>query len=92
MVQVQDAEGDALRLRSLGAGTVVGEISHYLQTLATANVVAEEESVVYGLTREDLLRMEEENPVLALAFHRFLASLLSEKLIEQGNILQGMLD
>ena len=92
MVQVENSDGETLRLRSLGSGTVVGEISHYLQTLATANVVAEEESIVYGLTRENLLRMEKENPVLALAFHRFLASLLSEKLIEQGNILQGMLD
>jgi SulP family sulfate permease len=69
----------ALRLQTMGSGHIVGEIGFYLKQRRTASVVADEDSVVYCLTRERLARMEEEHPETASLLHRLVIQLVSER-------------
>ena len=90
-VIIEIAEGETLRLRKMGPGTVVGELGLYLNQARTASVVTKEPSVVYRLTRKSLDIMEENNPQTAATFHRFMVRLLANRLINTDETLKALL-
>ncbi len=62
--------GSSARLRSMGPGDSIGEISYYAHSAATATVLARSEVTVRALSREALERLERERPSAAAALHR----------------------
>lgn len=66
-------------VRKFGAGQCLGEIAFYRQRVRTATVEATQPAVLWRLTAENLARLEQSHPALALAFHRHVASLLAER-------------
>jgi SulP family sulfate permease len=85
-------DGRTLRLRTMGAGTMVGEVGLFLGGVRTASVITEQPCTVYRLTHDALERMNSENPDLALAFHRYLICLLGERLTSSSKILRGVIE
>jgi sulfate permease, SulP family len=81
-VETVTPEGTRLRLRTLRPGVVVGEITLYTGIPRTADVVAEATSVVLRIGRESIERLEAEEPELAAALHRWLATTLAERLTD----------
>ena len=79
-----------VRLRTMGAGTIVGEVGLFLGGLRTASVVAEQPCVVYRLTLDGLERMRRQDPTLALAFHRYVVCLLAERLTNTGGLVRSL--
>jgi SulP family sulfate permease len=71
---------------------VVGEIALYAGVARTADVVAETPSVVLRLSRESIERLETEEPALAAALHRWLATTLAERLSDTRGALDALLD
>jgi SulP family sulfate permease len=67
-------------------GVVVGEMAMYTGVPRSADVVAETPSVVLRLRRSSIERIEAEEPELAAALHRWLATTISERL---GDTLRG---
>lgn len=87
-----ECEGDrTMRLRSMGAGTIVGEVGLYMGSRATASIVTNRPSTVYYLSADDLRRMEKTEPEIAAAFHKFIAQLLSERLSSITDTMQALL-
>ncbi|HPX12378.1 MAG TPA: cyclic nucleotide-binding domain-containing protein, partial [Syntrophales bacterium] len=74
------AGGERKRLRTMGAGTVIGEMGLYLGTPRSATVVTERPSVLYRLTLKNFEKMEEEHSVLANMVHRFIVRILANRL------------
>lgn len=91
-IRLEGEGGDSMRLRTRGPGTVVGEVGLYLGVPATASVVVEGACTVYRLSAEDLARMEAQAPELATAFHRAMASHLSDRLASTTAIVQALMD
>jgi sulfate permease, SulP family len=89
---LEGEEGRNIRLRTMGAGTVVGELGMYLGLSATASVVTEEASTIYRLSAEALEEMEEKDPAVATAFHKFVIHLMGERLANTNRSLQALLD
>ena len=83
--------GHPVRLQTLGAGTVVGELSLYLDMERSASAVADLRTVAYRLTRDALVAMKESDPKLASAFHEYLVRLLSERLILTNRLVEALL-
>jgi SulP family sulfate permease len=83
------AKNQSLRLRSMGAGTVVGEVGMFLNGQRMASVVTEEDCIVYRLSAESLNRLCHEDLDLALALHQFMLRLLAERLTSTSNMLRG---
>jgi SulP family sulfate permease len=83
------SNGASLRLRSMGPGTVVGEVGLLLQGQRMASVLTETDCTLYRLTAQALERMYGADPELALALHRFLVRLLAERLTTTSNMLRG---
>jgi SulP family sulfate permease len=91
-VQLESPEGGRMRLRTVGPGTVVGEVTLYLGTPRTASVVAEVPSRLHRLSADALARMERGDPTVAAAVHRMFARLLAERLTDTLNEVEALLD
>jgi SulP family sulfate permease len=91
-VETVTPEGTRLRLRTLRPGVVVGEITLYTGIPRTADVVAEVPSVVLRISRASIERLEAEEPELAAALHRWLATTLAERLTDTMRTFDVLLD
>jgi SulP family sulfate permease len=89
-VQLEGPGGKITRLRTMQTGTVVGELGLYLGRKASASVVADEPCRLFYLPTEKLREMERDAPVIASAFHKFIAGVLSERLIDTNDALQEL--
>lgn len=90
-VQIETEEGDRRRLRTVGPGTVVGEVTLYLGTPRTASVIAETPTRMHRLSRDAMDRMEREDPELSAAVHRMFARLLAERLTDTLREIEALL-
>jgi SulP family sulfate permease len=83
--------GKAMRLRTMGGGTTVGEIGCYLGQTRTASIVADVPTRAYRLSAEALRQMEERDPDLAAALHRYMVALLADRLSATASLLRKVL-
>ncbi len=91
-IQLETADGEVIRLRSLRGGTVVGEIAMYLNSPRTADVITTQRGVLYRLTSDALARMEAESPPTAAALHEWIARQMAERLADNNNTIEALLD
>ena len=91
-VIVELDNGRTMRIRTMGAGTVVGEIGLYLDQQRLASVVTEEPCTIYRLSEAALHKMERENSALASAFHEFMARVLAERVTQQNRTLRALVE
>ncbi len=84
--------GGAFRIRKMGPGTIIGELGLYLNFPRTADVITEEPSIIYGLSRENMNLMNINEPKIAAAFHDFMVRLLADRLVHTDRILKTLLN
>ena len=87
-VQITLPGGKVLRVRTMLAGAIVGEIALYLHQPRTADVIVDAPSDIFRLSAADLARLERDDPELATLAHRLLACNLSEKLSVANKMIQ----
>ncbi|WP_199275892.1 SLC26A/SulP transporter family protein [Azospirillum humicireducens] len=87
-VQITLPDGRPLRLRTMTAGAVVGEIALLLGQTRGADVVVEAPSTIHRLTAATLARLEREDPELALLLHRILATTLAQKVTLANRVIE----
>jgi SulP family sulfate permease len=91
-VEMHMVDGSRIRLRTVLPGGVVGEVSMYTGVSRTADVIAEESSVVLRLPLSEIERMESGDPELAAALHRWLAGMLAERLTDTQRAVDALFD
>ncbi len=91
-VELPTPDGTTIRLSTVRPGVVVGEVAMYTGVPRTADVVAETPIVVLRLSRPSIERMEAEDPETAAALHRWLATMLSERLTDSNRAFSALLD
>lgn len=91
-VRLMGDNGSSIRLRTMHAGTVVGEMGLYLNEERSASVVADCDCVIHRLTARSLERMEDEAPQVAAAFHRLMARQLAERLRNTDHMVRALTD
>ena len=91
-VLIELENGEKIRVRKMGAGSVVGEMGMYLDQKRAASVITRTPAVIYRLSKESLLKMEENNPKTASTFHNFMVRLLSQRLMNTDKTLKALLD
>ena len=90
-VELKTNTGKKIRLKTLGPGTVVGEVSLYLGTKASASVLANTECKVFFLARENFERMNLEAPEKAAELHSYIVKLLSDRLAGSNATIQALM-
>ena len=81
-----------IRLRSMGAGVIVGEVGFYLSRERTASVVATESVILQQLDREALYRMAVDDPHALAILHNFVACTLSERLSSTNHLVEELME
>jgi SulP family sulfate permease len=79
-VYLRGRAGARTRLRSMGAGAIVGEVASYTGKPRTADVCVDTASVLYVLRSDAVKRIDRDSPRLAAVLHRLIAASLSEKI------------
>lgn len=79
-VRVPREDGSTMRVRTMVAGAIVGEMALYANQARSADVIVDTPTQLYVLGTQRFARMESEDPELAALMHRILASSLAEKL------------
>jgi SulP family sulfate permease len=90
-IQLELPDKSHIRLRSMGAGTIVGEMALYLRQPRTASVVAEEHSRVYRITQQSLTRMKQDDPSVYAIFCEIMIRLLANRLVESNKIVSALM-
>lgn len=83
-------DGTSKRLRSMTAGTIIGEMSFYLGTPRSGTIIAEKPCVLYKLSPETFTAIEAENRELAFAIHKFIVRVLAERLAHANERLSHL--
>jgi SulP family sulfate permease len=79
--QLESPGKHPVRLETIHSGRTVGELAFFLGIRRSASVVANQDSVVYSLSMEDLSDMEARDPESARVFHRLSVILLSQRVM-----------
>lgn len=79
-----------VRLRTLGMGTIVGELGFYVDMKRSASVIADMDTFAYRLTRDGLQAMKTNAPELAITFNEFMLRVISERLVMNNQELMAL--
>lgn len=79
-IYVSRPDGGRLRLRLIGAGSIVGEMALYLGLPRTADVIAEGPARVLVMTEAALADLAQDAPAELAAWHAVMAGTLADKL------------
>ena len=83
--------GTTVRARRFGPGTMVGEIGFLLGKPRTATVRTDGPARIWVLTRERLMALETDDPDAAMALHRAMTRLLSQRLLDKDALIESLL-
>lgn len=89
-LETEDASDDIIRLRTLSYGTIIGEIGFVLGHQRSATVLADEQTRIWFIDREQLDHLQAEQPAIALAFNEMLLRIVAQR-VASSNRLLGIL-
>ena len=89
MVHLED--GKRRRLRTLGPGSMVGEMALYSGQPRSADVVTETPCRAYRLSAERFARLERVDPAVVIEFHSFVVKLLAQRLTAASEEIRARL-
>jgi SulP family sulfate permease len=75
------------RLKKMNAGTILGEIALYTETVRSATVVASTPCVLYHLSANALKKMNHDYPDVAIQFHEKIVELLATRLVQANKYI-----
>ncbi len=90
-VLVPRSDAQPKRVRALAPGTIVGEMALYSGQPRSAEVVAATACRVRRLTADRFARLQRDHPMVANQFHRFVVTLLSERLSALNEEIRALL-
>lgn len=80
------------RIRTYTTGNTIGEMGLYRRTDRMASVVADQPSTLYFLPSATFEQLETSDPMLAASIHRFIVTLLAERLQHREKELSYLLE
>lgn len=84
--------GENKRIRTYTTGNTIGEMGLYRRTDRMASVMADKPSTLYFLSSETFEQLETTDPMLAASIHRFIVTLLAERLQHREKELSYLLE
>ncbi len=79
-IELMLPDGTLRRLRTLGPKTLLGEMGLYRDSLRSANVLVQEDSVVYLLSAGSLQKLQAADPRAAALFHAMVVRTVADRL------------
>ena len=82
--------GEKVRVQTPSMGTILGELSFYLDVPRSASVIADFNTVAYRLTRTAMEEMKAKDPELAIAFNEMMVRVIAERLVANNRELVAL--
>ena len=92
IVMLNKDDDNQMRLKVMGSGTLVGEVSLYLGTKATATVVTKNDCHIKFLSKENFVKLNQDDPSKASRLHIFIVKLLSDRLAKSNKTMRALLN
>ncbi|MDX2211790.1 MAG: solute carrier family 23 protein [Oculatellaceae cyanobacterium bins.114] len=80
-----------VRLQTLGAGTIVGEIAFYTRTPHESSAIADQSTILYRLSADRFQQMQQNDPKTASTFQDFIIALLAHRLAQSQKEIKNLL-
>ncbi|MGE5388270.1 MAG: Crp/Fnr family transcriptional regulator, partial [Hyphomicrobiales bacterium] len=90
-VHVAFEDRPPVRVRTLVAGTMIGELGFYVGAARTATIRAETDCRLIRVAPADIERLEAAHPHLALGFHRLIAKRLCLRIHDKDHVIAGLM-
>lgn len=90
-IELNSNQKKPMRLKAMEAGTIVGEISLYQESKATASVIAKVDCKIKFLSRENFVKLNLQNPDKASQLHFFIVKLLSSRLVKSNQTITALM-
>lgn len=87
-IRLASPNGKGRRIRSLMPGACIGDVGTALGLNRTADVVAEQDSVLYEMSLKDLAKLQKSKSELAILFHKIIEINLAEKIVTANRALE----
>ena len=81
---------EPLRLQTQRGAQVIGEASFYLGQPYGADVIADQASVVYRLSANELQRMERQDPALAMLLNKLIVRMLAGRVVQLTDSMEAL--
>jgi len=91
-IEIASPQHGRMRLSSMSAGTLVGEMAFYLGRPRSTSMRADRAVVAWRLSRSALDRLRLEHPTVATLFHERIVKLLAQRLTRTNALLQSLAD
>ncbi|MCB9493861.1 MAG: STAS domain-containing protein [Desulfobacteraceae bacterium] len=89
-LRLQKKDGSSVRLRTMGAGALMGEPGELEEHVAVTSAVVKQSGKIFHLTNDNFFRMEKENPELAFELYKLITKKLSDRLVRTSRMIQGL--
>lgn len=86
LLELQDNRN--IKIGTICAGTIIGEISFYLNIPRSSSVITVVPSTLYVLTKQKLETLQMQHPELVSAFHESVSRTLAKRLINDNKIIK----
>lgn len=83
--------GQTRRLRTLGPGTVVGEIAFFTRSPYKGTAIADQPSTLYRLSTDSWQTMIQDDPKTAAVFQEFMLSHMAERLVQANEEIKKLM-
>lgn len=80
-----------IRLRTMGAGSIIGEWGDCEQNSSTTSVMGVNSGKIHHLSNEHLKAIEKNDPKLAFRLYKHMTQILSERLRKTNHIIQDLI-
>lgn len=91
-VELDLPENNRILLRKMKSGSILGEISLYLETPRSASVIAKQKTIAYKITKKTLDSLKEKDPASVAAFHEYIAKILAKRLCDTNDLLKSIIE
>lgn len=91
-VDIELGDRQKVRFRTATSGSILGEIGVYLHGARTASVTTIQPTVVYRFSMQALRRMEAQDPILAAGIHKWIATIMAERLADSARTLEAVMN
>lgn len=87
-IRLSSLDSNGRRVRSLMPGACIGDVGTALGLNRTADVVAEQDSVMYEMSLVELAKLQKSKSALAILFHKIIEKNLAEKIVTANRALE----
>ena len=91
-IEIDTVGHGMMRLSTMSAGTLVGELAFYLGHRRSTSIRADRDSLAWRLSHEALEGLRGRHPRIASLFHERIVVLLAQRLIRTNALLQTLAD